>query len=127
MEPVRTPSSCGGRTSMVPSFEDSGHAGGAAVPSAICASLHAVSPVAADGSTVNPGGNVTEASRNGGVASVLGSSLWGTCMMTSNPVGLSAVVGFRWGAHKGLKPHRLPPGDRGEWRGFDAHAGSDRS
>src|SRR6202521_1071936 len=127
MEPVRTPSSCGGRTSMVPSFEDSGHAGGAAVPSAICASLHAVSPVAADGSTVNPGGNVTEASRNGGVASVLGSSLWGTCMMTSNPVGLSAVLVSGCTRKDGSKRSRLQPVTGGDCEVLDAHAGSDKS
>src|ERR1700694_13943 len=127
MEPVRTPSSSGVRTSMVPSFEDSGHAGGALVPNAIWASLHAVSPVAADGSTVNHAGNVTDASRNGGVASVEGSSLWGTCMMTSNPVGLSAVLVSGCTRKEGSKRSRLQPVTGGDCEVLDAHAGSVRS
>ncbi len=114
----------GETTSTEPIFEDSGHDGAPAPPRSIWVSEHAPSPFAAAGLSVSPSGSVTVALRNGGVASVSGSSLCGTLTSTSNPVGLSAAIVSGCAVSDGSNCNSLQPVTGGDTEVADAHAGS---
>ena len=79
------------------------------------ASEQASKPFAADGLSVIPAGISTVASLSGGVASLPGSSVCGTVMSKSRPVGESAAVVSGLADIDALKCRRLQPVTGGDW------------